>query len=28
MEVDTANAKAVVDVSISEGVVAHPEDGV
>ncbi|GJY35235.1 hypothetical protein Tco_0420613 [Tanacetum coccineum] len=28
MEVDTADAKAVVDVGISEGVVAHPEDGV
>ncbi|GJZ94461.1 hypothetical protein Tco_0666664 [Tanacetum coccineum] len=28
MEVDTANAEAVVDVGISEGVVAHPEDGV
>ncbi|GJW29634.1 hypothetical protein Tco_0046509 [Tanacetum coccineum] len=28
MEVDTADAKAVADVGISEGVVAHPEDGV
>ncbi|GJS43793.1 putative reverse transcriptase domain-containing protein [Tanacetum coccineum] len=28
MEVDTADAKAVVDVGISEGVVAHLEDGV
>ncbi|GJT24764.1 hypothetical protein Tco_0894701 [Tanacetum coccineum] len=28
MEVDTANAEAVADVGISEGVVAHPEDGV
>ncbi|GJZ13571.1 hypothetical protein Tco_0548801 [Tanacetum coccineum] len=28
MEVDTADAEAVVDVGISEGVVAHPEDGV
>ncbi|GJU65115.1 putative reverse transcriptase domain-containing protein [Tanacetum coccineum] len=28
MEVDTANANAVADVGISEGVVAHPEDGV
>ncbi|GKE87989.1 hypothetical protein Tco_1565464 [Tanacetum coccineum] len=28
IEVDTADAEAVVDVGISEGVVAHPEDGV
>ncbi|GKE13181.1 hypothetical protein Tco_1416732, partial [Tanacetum coccineum] len=28
MEVDTANAEVVADVGISEGVVAHPEDGV
>ncbi|GJU53275.1 hypothetical protein Tco_1226989 [Tanacetum coccineum] len=28
MEVDTADAEAVVDVGISEGVVGHPEDGV
>ncbi|GKD66219.1 hypothetical protein Tco_1308327 [Tanacetum coccineum] len=28
MEVDTADAKAVVDIGISEGVIAHPEDGV
>ncbi|GKG48468.1 hypothetical protein Tco_0510353, partial [Tanacetum coccineum] len=28
MEVDTADAEAVVDVGINEGVVAHPEDGV
>ncbi|GKF44493.1 hypothetical protein Tco_0131045, partial [Tanacetum coccineum] len=28
MEVDTADAEAIVDVGISEGVVAHPEDGV
>ncbi|GKC63214.1 putative reverse transcriptase domain-containing protein, partial [Tanacetum coccineum] len=28
MEVDTTDAKAVADVGISEGVVAHPEDGV
>ncbi|GJV00391.1 hypothetical protein Tco_1329661 [Tanacetum coccineum] len=28
MEVDTADAEAVADVSISEGVVAHLEDGV
>ncbi|GJY99519.1 hypothetical protein Tco_0516949, partial [Tanacetum coccineum] len=28
MEVDTADAEAVIDVGISEGVVAHPEDGV
>ncbi|GJV00107.1 hypothetical protein Tco_1329377 [Tanacetum coccineum] len=28
MEVDTADVEAVVDVGISEGVVAHPEDGV
>ncbi|GJR49275.1 putative reverse transcriptase domain-containing protein [Tanacetum coccineum] len=28
MEVDTANAEAVADVGISEGVVAYPEDGV
>ncbi|GJU73139.1 hypothetical protein Tco_1264544 [Tanacetum coccineum] len=28
IEVDTANAEAVVDVGISEGVVAHPEDGI
>ncbi|GKC95333.1 hypothetical protein Tco_1160775 [Tanacetum coccineum] len=28
MEVDTADAEAVTDVGISEGVVAHPEDGV
>ncbi|GJW70153.1 reverse transcriptase domain-containing protein [Tanacetum coccineum] len=28
MEVDTADAEAVADVGISEGVVAHPEDGV
>ncbi|GKF13766.1 hypothetical protein Tco_0055228, partial [Tanacetum coccineum] len=27
-EVDIANAEAVADVGISEGVVAHPEDGV
>ncbi|GJY71905.1 hypothetical protein Tco_0475608 [Tanacetum coccineum] len=28
MEVDTADTEAVADVGISEGVVAHPEDGV
>ncbi|GJU40607.1 hypothetical protein Tco_1193564 [Tanacetum coccineum] len=28
MEVDTADAEAVADVGISEGVVAYPEDGV
>ncbi|GJW91821.1 hypothetical protein Tco_0169374 [Tanacetum coccineum] len=28
MEVDTADAEAVTDVGISEGVVAHPKDGV
>ncbi|GKB61106.1 hypothetical protein Tco_0917292 [Tanacetum coccineum] len=28
MEEDTADAKVVADVGISEGVVAHPEDGV
>ncbi|GJS74894.1 hypothetical protein Tco_0724775 [Tanacetum coccineum] len=28
MEVDTTDAEAVADVGISEGVVAHPEDGV
>ncbi|GJS33456.1 hypothetical protein Tco_0531838 [Tanacetum coccineum] len=28
MEVDTADAEAVVDVGISEGVVAHHEDGI
>ncbi|GJS40461.1 hypothetical protein Tco_0565504, partial [Tanacetum coccineum] len=28
IEVDTADAEAVADVGISEGVVAHPEDGV
>ncbi|GJU06961.1 hypothetical protein Tco_1123391 [Tanacetum coccineum] len=28
MEVDTADVEAVADVGISEGVVAHPEDGV
>ncbi|GJT23759.1 putative reverse transcriptase domain-containing protein [Tanacetum coccineum] len=28
MEVDTANAEPVADVGISEGVIAHPEDGV
>ncbi|GKE51405.1 hypothetical protein Tco_1486561, partial [Tanacetum coccineum] len=28
MEVDTANTEVVADVGISEGVVAHPEDGV
>ncbi|GKA75646.1 hypothetical protein Tco_0782024 [Tanacetum coccineum] len=28
IEVDTANAEAVADVGISEGVVAHPNDGV
>ncbi|GKC33148.1 hypothetical protein Tco_1040442 [Tanacetum coccineum] len=28
MEVDTADAEAVADVGISEGIVAHPEDGV
>ncbi|GJX43161.1 hypothetical protein Tco_0259837 [Tanacetum coccineum] len=28
MEVDTADAEAVMDVGISEGVVAYPEDGV
>ncbi|GJR48371.1 putative reverse transcriptase domain-containing protein [Tanacetum coccineum] len=28
MEVDTADAEVVADVGISEGVVAHPEDGV
>ncbi|GJY84183.1 hypothetical protein Tco_0497559 [Tanacetum coccineum] len=28
MEVDTANAEAVADIGISEGVVAHAEDGV
>ncbi|GJY50615.1 putative reverse transcriptase domain-containing protein [Tanacetum coccineum] len=28
MEVDTPNAKAVADVGISKGVIAHPEDGV
>ncbi|GKG23962.1 hypothetical protein Tco_0391998, partial [Tanacetum coccineum] len=28
MEVDTADAEAVADVGISEGVVAHPEDGI
>ncbi|GKA86897.1 hypothetical protein Tco_0808608 [Tanacetum coccineum] len=28
MEVDTADAEAVADIGISEGVVAHPEDGV
>ncbi|GJX67664.1 hypothetical protein Tco_0303391, partial [Tanacetum coccineum] len=28
MEVDTADAEDVADVGISEGVVAHPEDGV
>ncbi|GKG48081.1 hypothetical protein Tco_0509966, partial [Tanacetum coccineum] len=28
MEVDTADAEAVADIGISEGVVAHPNDGV
>ncbi|GJS49027.1 ribonuclease H-like domain-containing protein [Tanacetum coccineum] len=28
MEVDTADAEAITNVGISEGVVAHPEDGV
>ncbi|GJY84131.1 hypothetical protein Tco_0497507 [Tanacetum coccineum] len=28
MEVDTADAEAVADVGISDGIVAHPEDGV
>ncbi|GJV68643.1 hypothetical protein Tco_1484152 [Tanacetum coccineum] len=28
IEVDTADAEAVADVGISEGVVAHPEDGI
>ncbi|GJY69199.1 putative reverse transcriptase domain-containing protein [Tanacetum coccineum] len=28
MEVDTADAEAVADVGISEGVIAHPKDGV
>ncbi|GKB46347.1 hypothetical protein Tco_0897100, partial [Tanacetum coccineum] len=28
MEVDTADADAVANIGISEGVVAHPEDGV
>ncbi|GJU94414.1 hypothetical protein Tco_1319170 [Tanacetum coccineum] len=28
IEVDTADAKAVADVGISEGVVAYPEDGI
>ncbi|GKG24058.1 hypothetical protein Tco_0392094, partial [Tanacetum coccineum] len=28
IEVDTAEAKAIADVGISKGVVAHPEDGV
>ncbi|GKD25563.1 hypothetical protein Tco_1231777 [Tanacetum coccineum] len=28
MEVDTADAEVVADVGISEGVVAHPEDGI
>ncbi|GJT80078.1 hypothetical protein Tco_1054420 [Tanacetum coccineum] len=28
MEVDTADAEAVVDVGISDGVVAHPEDSI
>ncbi|GJV35648.1 putative reverse transcriptase domain-containing protein, partial [Tanacetum coccineum] len=28
MEVDTADVEAVADIGISEGVVAHPEDGV
>ncbi|GJX96170.1 hypothetical protein Tco_0351968 [Tanacetum coccineum] len=28
IEVDTADAEAVADIGISEGVVAHPEDGV
>ncbi|GJR53050.1 reverse transcriptase domain-containing protein [Tanacetum coccineum] len=28
MDVDTADAEAIVDVGIREGVVAHPEDGV
>ncbi|GKA40227.1 zf-CCHC domain-containing protein [Tanacetum coccineum] len=28
MEVDTADVEAIVDVCISEGVIAHPEDGV
>ncbi|GKC06291.1 hypothetical protein Tco_0997901, partial [Tanacetum coccineum] len=28
MEVDTADAEAVADIGISEGVVAHPEDGI
>ncbi|GKE74408.1 hypothetical protein Tco_1536449, partial [Tanacetum coccineum] len=28
MEVDTADAEAFVDIGISEGVVAHPKDGV
>ncbi|GKB11732.1 hypothetical protein Tco_0845655 [Tanacetum coccineum] len=28
MEVDTVDAEAIVDVGISKGVVAHPEDGV
>ncbi|GJS05675.1 hypothetical protein Tco_0322183 [Tanacetum coccineum] len=28
MEVDTADAEAVADIGISEGVVAHPKDGV
>ncbi|GJU60690.1 retrovirus-related pol polyprotein from transposon TNT 1-94 [Tanacetum coccineum] len=28
MEVDTADAEAVADVGISEGAIAHPEDGV
>ncbi|GJU57611.1 hypothetical protein Tco_1235377, partial [Tanacetum coccineum] len=28
MEVDTADAEAVADIGISEGVIAHPEDGI
>ncbi|GJW00123.1 hypothetical protein Tco_1555374 [Tanacetum coccineum] len=28
MEVDTADAETVIDIGISEGVVAHPKDGV
>ncbi|GKE60131.1 hypothetical protein Tco_1510498 [Tanacetum coccineum] len=28
IEIETADAKAIIDVGISEGVVAHPEDGV
>ncbi|GJV86740.1 hypothetical protein Tco_1530678 [Tanacetum coccineum] len=28
MEVDTADTEAIADIGISEGVVAHPEDGV